>query len=251
MRRRAFTMSGSCHPTERPIPPQDRARSGPEHGPKRLPEAAPAAPSHPLSLVLPNCVTGVAAAWVRFGAEAPSVLLVRFSVSDNPRGSSWGARTARTGCRDSGGFQSTPWGVSSRGVTRSPERRRPTDAVGEDPPGSTRRARHLRPSRPASFTRSGSPLNWMVGQSSLARSSLDPVALGIPVLRDLPARLHPRRLAGHLRVVRRVVELDLALPAPQLQQRLEVVRRRRRCRPTGRRRRPAPAPRTGGSRAGR
>jgi hypothetical protein len=37
---------------------------------------------------------------------------------------------------------------------------------------------------------------------------------------DLLARLHPRRLAGHLRVVGRVVELDLALIAPEVEERL-------------------------------
>ena len=84
----------------------------------------------------------------------------------------------------------------------------------------------------------------------LARASLDPVALRVPVRRDLAARLHPRRLAGHLRVVRRVVELHLALLAPQRRAAARGRRRRRRCRPTGRRRPPAPARRTGGSSRG-
>ena len=38
-------------------------------------------------------------------------------------------------------------------------------------------------------------------------SRLDPPALGVPVRLDLLGRLHPRRLAGHLGVVRREVQL--------------------------------------------
>ena len=53
----------------------------------------------------------------------------------------------------------------------------------------------------------------------------DPVAVGVPVLLDLLARLHPRRLAGHLRVVGRERHLAARQLVVERQQRLERVRR--------------------------